>query len=191
MDGSGDAGDWQGGAESCDARECYVIGGDDANCLDPNSAFSIYLTLVAERLDGELQVDREIVVALFSNRLGQLHSWTARFDQLPADSDATLENGKSSGATAPSSPQVANCLRMEGDTCMEMNNIRFTPDQPGHYEIRVSASLPQADALGPSTATYTIVADVQGEAQSGGCAAASGSLAALALGLLALVRRRR
>ena len=189
MDGQGDAGDWTGGAESCDNRECFVIGGDAANCLDPQQAFAIYLTLVGEQAQGKFQLDDEIVVALFSNRLGQMHSWTARFTKMPSDSNASLINGKDAGATAVDSPQVANCLRMEGGVCTEMNNIRFAPDQPGEYEIRVTATLPGTDPLGPTNATYTIVAEVAGEPK-GGCAAASGGLAALALGLLLALRRR-
>ncbi len=191
LDGLGDAGDWAGGAESCDTRECYVIGGDQANCLDPQRAFSIYLTLIGDRSSGAFQAGGDVTVALFSNRLGQLHSWTARFDEMPAGSEASLFNGKGSGATGPADPQVQNCLRTEAGVCTEMNNIRFTPDVAGEYIIKVTASLAQDDLLGPRTATYTIVAEVEGESAAGGCAAASGSLAALALGLFVLLRRRR
>ncbi len=190
LDGFGDAGDWAGGAESCDTRECYVIGGDQANCLDPQQAFSIYLSLIGERVAGKFQIDQEITVALFSNRLGQAHAWTARFAEMPAGSNASLINAKGSAGTEPSSPHVVNCLRTQDGVCTETNNIRFAPDQPGEYVIKVTASLQQDDPLGPSTATYTIVAEVEGEAK-GGCAATSGSLAALALGLLLAGWRRR
>ncbi len=179
-DGVGDAGNWDGGDESCDSTECYVIGGDAANCLDPNQAFAIYMTLVGERVNDKLQVGNDITVALFSNRLGQQHSWTARFDQLPGGSDITLANARGSGATALDNPQVVNSV----------GNIMFTPDQPGEYLIKVTASLAGEDAIGPSTSTFTIVAEVDGEPQ-GGCAATSGGFAALALGLLLGVRRRR
>jgi hypothetical protein len=189
-DGRGDAGDWAGGAESCDNRECYVIGGNEANCLDPMQAFSIFLNLVGEQLEGKFQIDQEIIVALFSNRLGQTHSWTARFAEMPAGSNASLVNAKGSGATTPTNPHVVNCLRTQDGVCTETNNIRFHPDQPGQYVIKVTASLPQEDPLGPNTATFTIVADVEGES-SGGCAATSGSFAALALGLLLAGWRRR
>jgi uncharacterized protein (TIGR03382 family) len=179
-DGRGDAGNWTGGDESCDSTECYVIAGDAANCLDPNSAFAVHLQLRGERMDGALQTGSEITVALFSNRLGQQHSWTARFDQLPSGADASLANASGSGASALGDPQVVNSV---GD-------ITFTPDQPGAYVVKVTASLPGEDALGPSTATYTIVANVEGEAQ-GGCAATSGGFAALTLGLLLVGLRRR
>jgi hypothetical protein len=191
FDGLGDAGQWGAGAESCDSTECYVIAGDAANCLDPTTAFTVYLNLVGERVDGMFTTDSEITVAMFSNRLGQLHNWTARFSEMPQDSSAVLINAKSGGATLMGSPQVANCLETDSDgNCTKLNNIRFTPDAPGTYVIKVNAELPNGDTNGPASSSYTIVAEVDGEAQ-GGCAAAStGGLAALALGLL-LVRRRR
>ncbi|MBI5510541.1 MAG: thrombospondin type 3 repeat-containing protein [Deltaproteobacteria bacterium] len=193
MDGLGDAGGWESGGESCDSRECYVIGGDRANCLDPNAAFSIYLTLVGERLDGKFQVDREITVALFSNRLTQWHNWTASFTKLPDSSDASIINAKGSGATLDASPQVANCLEQNaGGECTKLNNMRFTPDAPGQYVIKVHAELPNAAGMGQNAATFSIMAEVEGEPK-GGCAAtgSSAGLVALALGLVALRRRRR
>jgi hypothetical protein len=191
-DGQGDAGSWGAGAESCDDHECYVIGGDSANCLDPNTSFSIYLTLVGDRLEGMFDVDNEITVALFSNRLGQLHNWTARFTEMPQDSSAVLQNSQSGGATLDGSPQVANCLETDSDgNCTKLNNIRFVPDAPGTYVIRVNAELPHGDNNGPSTATFTVVAEVDGEAKGGCAAAGTGSLAALAFGLMLFSRRRR
>jgi uncharacterized protein (TIGR03382 family) len=193
FDGLGDAGDWTGGAESCDAHECYVIAGDTARCLDPSSAFAIYLNLVGERIDGALQVDHEVTVALFSNRLGQLHNWTARLSETPSDSATVVINAKGAGATLEGSPQVANCLETDSDgNCTELNNIRFTPDAPGTYVIKVNAELPHGDNAGPDTATYTIIAEVDGEAK-GGCAAAGGvgAFGVMALGLLVAVRRKR
>jgi MYXO-CTERM domain-containing protein len=192
FDGRGDAGQWGSGAESCDQTECYVIGGDAASCLDPTTAFTVYLTLVGDRVDDQFTMDSEITVALFSNRLGQLHNWTARFSEMPQDSSAVLANAKSGGTTLDSSPQVANCIETDADgNCAKLNNIRFTPDAPGTYVIKVNAELPHGDANGPASASYTIVAEVDGEAQ-GGCAAAStGGLAALGLGLLFVRRRRR
>ncbi|OGQ85617.1 MAG: hypothetical protein A2289_01670 [Deltaproteobacteria bacterium RIFOXYA12_FULL_58_15] len=190
MDGLGDAGEWGSGSESCDPSECYVIGGDTGNCLDPNAAFNIYLTLVGDRVEDSFEVGTDITVGLFTNRLNAAHKWTAIFSQLPSDSDATIINGKAGANTINSSPQVASCLQMEGNSCTEMNTIRFTPDAPGEYVIKVTASLPQGDALGRDTATYSIVANVEGDAQ-GGCNATSGGFATLALGLLLVAWRRR
>lgn len=188
-DGVGDAGNWTGGAESCDNQECYVIGGDKANCLDPAAAFNIYLNLIGTRVAGKFQVGDEITVALFSNRLGQLHNWSATFTKLPDSSDASLKNAEGSAATFAQSPQVVNCLEQDAaGACTKFNNIRFTPDAAGTYEIKVRADVPN---LGEA-ATYTVIADVEGDAQ-GGCAAAGSSAGVLAaaLGLLVFIRRRK
>ncbi len=180
FDGLGDAGQWGTGAESCDPRECYVIAGDVANCLDPTTAFSIYLSLIGERLNAKFQVDREITVAMFSNRFNVLHNWTARFTEQPQDSSTVLVNARSNGK-ADGTPQVTNT----------MGTIHFTADAPGTYVIRVNAELPYGDVNGPSSASFTIVAEVEGDAK-GGCAAAStGGLAALVFGLMFFSRRRR
>ena len=190
-DGLGDAGNWSSGAESCDSQECYVIGGDRANCLDPNATFTIYLTLVGERLpNGKFNVDSDITVALFSNRLGMLHNWTASFTQLPDGSDTSIYNAEGSGATLDQSPQVANCLASDSDgNCTKLNNIRFAPDVAGEYVIKVNATLPGSSV--ESAATFSIMAEVEGTPK-GGCAAAGSSagLVALALGLFIALRRR-
>ncbi len=194
-DGRGDAGNWRGGAESCDPRECYVVLGDQGNCLDPNGPFSIYLSLVGERIGRTetLPVGSEVTVALFSNRLGRLHRWTTRFTELPADSETSLSNGKGGAATLPPSPQVAGCVAPTATGgCDELNTIRFVPDVPGRYAIKVTATLPQGDELGPDSASYTIIAEVEGEPLTGGCAAGPGlGAVAVAAGLMLVSRRRR
>ena len=199
-DGMGDAGDFSGGAESCDTNECYVIGGDASSCLSPNSAFTTKLTLVGKKLEGKFNVGSEIKVGLFTNRVGVLHNWTARLDKLPEDSEARLVNAKRGGASLAVaervfSPQVMTCTKeLDNGTCAEADTIRFKPDQPGRYVIQVATTLPAGDAMGPSTSVATIVADVGGEAQ-GGCAStgasSTGTLAMLLLSLGALVRRRK
>jgi hypothetical protein len=192
-DGLGDAGSWGEGAESCDSKECYVIAGDRANCLDPSGPFTIYLTMVGDRLSsGKFGIDNEITVALFSNRLGELHNWTASFTKLPDSSNTSILNAVGSGASLGQSPQVANCLEGTASACTKLNNIRFTPDAPGQYVIKVRAERPGATGLEQNAATFSIMAEVEGEPK-GGCAAtgSSAGLVALALGLLVAVRRRR
>lgn len=200
-DGLGDAGMFGEGAESCDDRECYVVNRDAAgDCLDPNVAFRVQLALAGAAVDGIFGVGDPIEVRVFTNRIDVLHNWTARFEELPKDSDVSLVNGVGASATmngvnGEKTPQLGACLQYGDDgRCSESNTIRFTPDAPGRYVIKVTSKLPQGDAIGPDTATMSIVAEVEGEPQ-GGCASAgaSGGLAALALGLLALggLRRRR
>lgn len=196
-DGLGDAGNWGAGApESCDPIECYVIGIGDSACLDPNTSFDVQLAMVLDSTVGErLAPGDNITVAIFSNRLSANHTWTARFSQLPENSKATLKNAQGSGTTLSGFPQVANCVQQGADgRCTELNQIQFQPDQAGTYQISVTVNLPNGDPklLGTDTAVATIIAEVGGEPQGSGCAAgASPLLAAVGLGLLAFVRRRR
>jgi len=188
-DGLGDDGNFSGGATSCDFSECYVIGGDAQNCLNTAGAFTTKLGLLANKFE----VGEDIVVTLFSNRLEKVHNWTARFGDLPKNSDAVLLNGKGSAATIAGSPQVGNCIRQAGDgSCAEFNYIKFTPDEPGKYVIQVVTELRQGDSLGNAASTANITVDVGGESQ--GCNSqvqGRASLALLGLGLVVLALRRR
>lgn len=191
-DGLGDGGVWGSGAESCDQRECYAVPGKD-DCLDPNAAFRIDMAAIDKM--GQFFVDDTIILVMLTNRLQATHQWTARFDKLPQDSQAQLVNAKGAASTLGRSPQVANCLRQGDDgSCSEMNSLRFTPDEPGEYVIKVTAELPRGDerGIGPATATATITTKIAGKA-AGGCNAAggAGAFGAVLLGLLALVNRRR
>ena len=129
---------------------------------------------------------------MFTNRLGELHNWTARFEQIPDTSSVSLFNAQGSATTFERN-QVSSCLRQATDgSCEEFNTIAFTPDEPGRYVVKVTASLPNGDDLGPDTATALVVAEVGGESQGGGCAAGGASgLAGLALALFAAGLRRR
>lgn len=195
-DGFGDNGMWPAGPGSCDPTECYVVAGDVDGCLNPNSAFEVQLAMVLQSGDfTAIHPGDDITVAIFSNRLDVNHNWVATFEQLPRGSNVTIENQEGSGTTLDGFPQVANCLRRDdAGTCTELNQIKFTPDAPGTYEMKVTVELPQGDPLGygNTTAVATIAAEVSGGSASG-CASAGGGtgIAALAMGLLAVVRRRR
>jgi len=192
-DGLGDNGLWGTGVGSCDPMECYVIAGDTDGCLNPNSAFDIQLALVLESLE-TISAGDPVTIALFSNRIDVNHTWQATFEQLPRGSSATLVNFEGSGTTLDGFPQVANCIRQGADgNCEELNQISFSPDAPGVYEVQVTVNLTGGDprGFGDSTAVATIQAEVTG-ASGGGCSAGIGSGAsALVLGLLAFGRRRR
>jgi MYXO-CTERM domain-containing protein len=200
-DGLGDGGSYGGGGESCDPRECYVVGGDAENCLNPQTAFRVGISLVREHVEPRIHTGEDLTVALFTNRLRLVHTWTARFAEVPAGSNASLVNGRGAGTTIGTTPQVANCLRLdEQRACAELNNIRFRPDAPGRYVIEVTSELAQQDALGSSVSKATLVADVTGEplSSSGGCTAAAApegpeGMAAwmAALAALVAVRHRR
>lgn len=192
-DGKGDAGQWGTGDASCDPAECYVVGGNTESCLNPTRAFNIQLGLDPVIAGGnEAEVGQDIVIYMFTNRLGLNHAWKASFQNLPLDSDTTLANANTSGTTLGNFAEVAQ--QIDGD----FNRISFKADAPGKYEIKVAANLPEGDPQqdlvgGSGTSTATIVVNVAEGSGGGGCAAAgaSSSLAMLGLALVGLVRRRR
>ncbi|MEO1483497.1 MAG: thrombospondin type 3 repeat-containing protein [Myxococcota bacterium] len=191
-DGLGDASNWGGGenAESCDPQECYTFGLTGTDCLSPEGAFQISLLLpnAADLLTGD-----RIEVQTFTNRIGELHNWTARFETIPDGSNVSLFNAQGAATTIDRN-RISSCLRVGDDgACAETSNIAFTPDEPGRYVIRVTSNLPNGDTLDPNaTATALVVAEVGGESQGGGCAAGGASgLAGLALAMFAAGLRRR
>jgi hypothetical protein len=199
-DGLGDNGQWGTGFPgSCDPSECYVVPGEPiGNCLNPTDPFRIGLVEVGLPRAGEFKVGDMIRIPILTNRLRQVHSWTARLDKLPDASEAWLHNARGSASTWGQTNRVSNCLRQSsGGGCAEYNYISFEPDAPGEYVIKVSAELPAGDPLNINAATRAaITIKVGGQAEDGGCndaTGASGGLAALAVGLFATstLRRRR
>ncbi len=201
-DGVGDAGNFNtnGQYESCDNKECFVVdraayatmsdSDKSSSCLDPSHAFDTRLALAGSNELTRLQVGDVIEVRLFSNRLNEVHSWTATFTAQPDGSNSTLDNAIGSSATYPGTFQVGTDPRF--------STIRYKADKEGTYTIKVTTELVNGDPLGLplSSSTQEIKAEV-GEGSgdsSGGCSStqAEGSLAALAIGLsVAAVLRRR
>ena len=167
-----------------------MLSASSSECMDPMAAFETRLQLLAQ---DKLMTGDELTLVLFTNRLGEVHTWEARFDKIPSSSGAVIENARGSATTLANTPQLGNCIEDGSDGCAEYNYLRFTPDEPGTYTIRVQVELPNGDpmSLGSSSGFATATLEVGGES-AGGCAAgASSGLGALALGLLAFVRRRR
>ncbi|MBN1960253.1 MAG: thrombospondin type 3 repeat-containing protein [Deltaproteobacteria bacterium] len=199
-DGKGDNGLWEEGApQSCDTEECYYAEyphAADAECLDTDGAFNIALTAVSKRKDGTFETGDDIPITLITNRLGVQHKWTARLAEAPSESEAVLKNAQSIASTLGNSPQVASCVRGEGEgdnfVCTELNNIRLKPDTRGRYVVSVTAELPNGDTMGRSAQTASVMLDVSG-VKKGGCAAISGSSALIAgiMCLAGLLNRRR
>jgi membrane fusion protein (multidrug efflux system) len=111
-----------------------------------------------------------------------------------AVSQEEIEHARGAATTLDLTNAVANCLRIQGDVCVETNSITFKPDQPGTYKIHVAADLAAGtDPLGPSASASDLTVEVGGHAASG-CSAVGGTGAALAAILAAMgfgLRRRR
>ncbi len=188
-DGLGDAGGFGTAEDSCDPEECYVVGGNQAGCLNPLGVFALS---AAPGVMGPYRVGEEIVVALYTNRLQQTHQWTAALSSRPSGSDVRLVNGEGVGTTLPRDPQVIACTQLDGNVCVHTDVIRLKPDQPGTYDITIRGELPDGDPqnLGISAASTTLTIQVEGQGTGGCSATGPGLLAAFAV-LPILARRRR
>jgi len=170
--------------DSCDASFCYVVEGDEDNCLDPNGAFDVHGTAVNKApMTGE-----QTQLNIFANREGNTairYTWT--IDQQPEGGNASIIQPKGSVSLA----EVFNFRYEVGEEPM------FEATVPGTYVVKLQAELAFADEVYPearvSEAYVTI--DVGGEPLFG-CSANSVpqttlfGFAALLLGLGIRLRRK-
>jgi MYXO-CTERM domain-containing protein len=165
---------------ACDQRFCFVVFGDENNCLDPEAPFQAYTPSVVARTEDQVRL------RLFTNRTNEAVRYTWTVISAPAGSGAVVENPR--GTVTLSTPFEYHYL---ADRV-----VNFTPDVPGNYEIEVTAETIFEDRVtrevnATSTWRTTIVAD--GEAKVG-CSSASGDQSFLGLfflGFGALLLRRR
>jgi plastocyanin len=165
--------------DECDDRYCYVVHGDAENCLDPTDAFSVYSPNVA------VSTGQEMMVRMFANRANAAMRYRFTVTNAPAGSSATIKNPQ--GSASVSTPYEYHYT--EGD------EVTFTPDKPGSYEVHVVATLVWDDevtGVGNAQAeTYAII-EADGKAvDSGACSTApignhSGNLLGVLIPLLLL-----
>lgn len=117
--------DRDGRGYACDPKFCYVATVDHENCLDPDSQFQVY----SPDLTGETG-DR-IRLRLFANRVNEPMEYRWEIVDAPAGSSATVENAV--GAASQSTPFEYHYLKEQ--------TVRFRPDKPGTYTVRVFATL--------------------------------------------------
>ncbi|MBW2703208.1 MAG: thrombospondin type 3 repeat-containing protein [Deltaproteobacteria bacterium] len=174
--------DRDGLGDSCDPSFCYVAD-EVANCLDPNSVFTIYAGAGRKVATGE-----QIPLTLWANRAnrGIKYEWTVV--SRPDDSSASVKYPR--GSVTLSTPYNYHYK--------QERLVEFTPDEPGEYVIKLSARLVFDDDLYPSkrASEHSLTLTAEGDPVSTGCATASGrghALGALGLlaGLLGLAWRRR
>ena len=171
-DGSGDVCDLDG--------FCYVV--DQLNaCLDPTSAFAVYAGA-----DKKAQTGDKLPLLVWANRRNRAIEYEWTIVDSPAGSHATI--GHPRGSTTLSTPY--NYHYKKG------RMVRFTPDQPGNYVLKLSAKLVFTDDLYPTkqvaSARLAIVAE--GDPLGAGCSTSgTGGLAGLWLlaGLGLMLGRKR
>ena len=179
--------DRDGRGDLCDSTYCYVVFGDEDNCLDPTGSLDVY----APALLGA--VGEAFRVPLFVNREGQpvRYQWTVV--GAPSGSSATVANPVGESSTSVSHEYVYE----------PGSEVTFTPDRAGEYQLQVTVSTLGADLVtgeldAQAQHVTTIVADgAVMETGGGGCSAAGTGAATSAAWIFAALsfgafgRRRR
>ncbi|MCB9786099.1 MAG: thrombospondin type 3 repeat-containing protein [Deltaproteobacteria bacterium] len=177
--------DRDGLGDDCDGRFCYVVLGDQANCLDPAAPLTVYSPPMLTR------TGQPVRMRLFANRESEAFTYRWTLLSAPQGSQALLHNPR--GTVALSTPYEYRYL--------DDKVVALEPDLPGEYRLRVEVTTVWEDRVSGivnATASYETLVTVDGAAttvgvNAGGCAggpSGGGVLAAL-LALAALTWRRR
>ncbi len=163
-DGQLDA-DRDGLGDSCDSAFCYVVYGDEDNCLDPLGTFTAYSpNILAE-------VGDEVRLRLFANRENAALRYTWTIEEAPSGSGAVI--GHPYGSVRLSTPYEYHYIQNHIPT--------LNPDRAGTYVVRLEVTQVWEDSVSGSSETVAVHEariEVQGETAAGGCAAAPGAPAA-------------
>jgi hypothetical protein len=123
--------DRDGAGDACDSRYCYVVNGDQKNCLDPNAIFTVFSP------DTAMKTGKMTRLRLFANRQNTAMRYTWSVVERPNGSTATVINPK--GTVRVSSPYEYH---------YDPTNVaRFKADVPGNYTIKVTGELVFADTV--------------------------------------------
>jgi len=179
--------DHDGMGDACDLDGfCFVPpkNPDPAKCLRPEMAFQVVAAPHAVA-----QAGKSVPLFVYSNRPDVSLNYTWRVIAAPAGANDTVRNPVGT-ATCSTTYECAP----------QGTSPALIPHQPGEYSLEVTAELQTPDTIEPQImlATSTVVITVQkDEGGGGGCQIAHGASGSgvlflgLALGLSALLRRRR
>jgi len=157
------------GDDACDQHFCYVVFGDEENCLDPKTAFRAYSPSVSAF------VGDKIPLRVFSNRPEEASSYKIAIRKRPSASSATIQH--------PSSG-IREFTEYEA---VPESRAYFTPDAPGTYELVIEMDM-------TSQHTFKIVVD--GQMAQEGCDISSSKsnqtlfLTLAAFGAIIVLRRK-
>ena len=169
---------------ACDAKLCYVVDGDEQNCLDPASPFAVKAALAEQRLQ-KLTTGKPILLHLFANRENKAIRYTWVVKEKPTGSDPTIENPRGAVSFSKSIQYVYEADR----------TARLVADEPGTYVVELQAELAFDDDQGYDikVGKSQLSIEVGGESLGGGCTQTGASpwAAGAIVGLALALRRRR
>jgi MYXO-CTERM domain-containing protein len=160
--------------DACDNVFCYVVNADKENCLDPNDAFTVYSP------SQKAKTGADVRLRLFANRTNEPMRYKWSIVKAPSRSNASIENPL--GATSQSTPYEYHYLK-DGD-------VILVPDQPGTYEVQVTAELVWDDKITGEPAVKSqanALIEVKGKPVDSSCTVSSVGAKSSSSGLVALL----
>jgi uncharacterized protein (TIGR03382 family) len=172
--------------DACDNKLCYVVDGDEQNCLDPVAPFAVHPSIAEQRLEA-VETGDDVLLHIFANRENKAIRYTWTIVEQPTDGDATITEPKGGVSFSKGIQYVYESDR----------RATFSATSPGTYTVELLAELAFRDELGydVKSAKGRMTIDVGGSklpnafgcTQSGGMPWMAAGLMGLAFGL----RRRR
>ena len=155
------------GDEGCDDHYCFVVFGDEENCLDPEAGFRVYSPSIAADT-GDV-----VKLRLFMNRENTKAEYTWSVRKRPNGSRATVKS--------PTGNVVESVLFEH----VYENMPSFTPDRPGEYILVIEAvgEFTDGSSVAMASVQYETKISVSGEATeytSSGCNVSSQGSSGLA-----------
>ena len=168
--------------DACDERFCFVVYGDESNCLDPQEILQVYTPSFLVNTGDKTRL------RLFVNRENQEMDYSWRVISAPAGASVAVTNAV--GVVSESAPFEYRYAEGQEPT--------FIPEVAGEYIIEITATTVGADAETNevnASSTFTARLVAEGAALANGSCAQhnhrSPHLFFIFAGLFALVYRRR
>ena len=157
------------GDDACDDRFCYVVFGDEENCLDPKAAFKAYSPSVSAF------VGDKIPLRVFTNRPAEADDYKIAIRKRPSGSSATVQH------------PIDDIYEFREFEAVGTRRAYLIPDAPGTYELVVEVD---------SQAQHIFKIVVDGQAAQQGCDISSSKpsqtlfLTLAAFGAIIVLRRK-